>query len=320
MTMTIAMLPILGHWWWVRNELTNHTTSHHTTASACASCTGCEAFSAFSIPLLRIISFNIHIYNCVISQFYTQKHFRPLWFLELPAKLTTTATAAACECCSRLYVGFCYSLMSPFSLLSLFIAWETIGHFELRIIFAKSVSFAFISLCSEALFYLSECFSGCFFSLTLILRLTLTLHSFFKFHYSANAMLLQTVIEGGNVGSEAMSNGDNVEMGNEGTTNGGRERKPASESMYRTCEKVILDSLRIALWSLINIYVCMRYTNNIKRFYFRNDDDEFFSIFTPVSNLSHFSWLRRRRQQSCSFFISFRKKSACVLGVRVWGR
>lgn len=34
--------------------------------------------------------------------------------------------------------------------------------------------------------------------------------------------------------------------------------------LYRTCEKAILDSLRIAVMVTDN----MRYTNNIKRFYF----------------------------------------------------
>lgn len=48
------------------------------------------------------------------------------------------------------FSSVCYSLMSPFSLLSFFMAWETIDHFEVRIMLAKSVSFAFISLCSEA--------------------------------------------------------------------------------------------------------------------------------------------------------------------------
>lgn len=180
-------------------QIIPHTIPYHSTSiliyTSCAG--GCEAFSASSIPLLRIIYFNIHIYNCVqcISQFYTQNIFGRCDFLNCLQSWQQQRQQQQSECCSRLYVGFCYSLMSPFSLLSLFIAWETIGHFEVRIIFAKSVSFAFISLCSEALFYLSECFSGCFFS-----SRSLTLDSFFKFHYSANAMLLQTVIEGGNVG------------------------------------------------------------------------------------------------------------------------
>lgn len=158
-----------------------------------------EAPSAYSIPLLRVIYFNItYLQLCDISvlshNFICESIFGRRDFVNC---LQSQQQQQQC----RLYVGFCYSLMSPFSLLSLFIAWETIGHFEVRIIFAKSVSFAFISLCSEALFYLSECFSARIFSsllcsrfLTYSLSLSLSRHAFFKFHYSANAMLLQASV------------------------------------------------------------------------------------------------------------------------------
>lgn len=124
--MTIAIILTFNHWWWVRNELTNHTILHSTlhrheyVPVVNTVREYWKAYSASSIPLLRVYFkykyLQLWWYQCCVSHFiYVCKNiFGRCDFLNCFAKLTTAARITATTTTTRYFLS---SLLLAFVIL-----------------------------------------------------------------------------------------------------------------------------------------------------------------------------------------------------------